>query len=72
MPLVLGDAGRALALSERLEAAGYLVTAIRPPTVPDGTARLRFTFSAGHSEDHVRALAAAVQAGMAAVAGMAP
>ena len=72
VPLVLGDAERALALSDRLEAAGFLVTAIRPPTVPDGTARLRFTFSAGHSEDHVRALAAAVQAGIAGVAENAP
>jgi 8-amino-7-oxononanoate synthase len=65
VPLVLGDAERALALSGILEAAGYLVAAIRPPTVPDGTARLRFTFSAGHSEDHVRALAVAVQVGLA-------
>lgn len=65
VPLVLGDAERALALSEELEAAGFLVAAIRPPTVPDGTARLRFTFSAGHSEGQVRALADAVRAGLA-------
>jgi 8-amino-7-oxononanoate synthase len=62
---VLGDAERALALSEELEAAGFLVAAIRPPTVPEGTARLRFTFSAGHSEEQVRALANAVRAGLA-------
>ena len=65
VPLVLGDAERALALSEELEAAGFLVAAIRPPTVPEGTARLRFTFSAGHSEEQVRALANAVRAGLA-------
>lgn len=68
VPLVLGDAERALELSDRLEAVGFLVAAIRPPTVPDGTARLRFTFSAGHSEDHVRSLAAAVRAGLAGMA----
>jgi 8-amino-7-oxononanoate synthase len=68
VPLVLGDAERALALSEGLEAAGFLVAAIRPPTVPMGTARLRFTFSAGHSEDQVSALADAVRAQMAGMA----
>ena len=65
VPLVLGDAERALALGGWLEGAGYLVTAIRPPTVPKGTARLRFTFSAGHGKEHVRALAAAVSEGLA-------
>ena len=55
-PLVLGSAERALAFSQALECQGILVTAIRPPTVPEGTARLRFTFSAAHSEDQVRQL----------------
>lgn len=52
-PLRVGDAGEALALSERLLADGLLVTAIRPPTVPPGTARLRVTLSAVHTSGHV-------------------
>ena len=52
-PLLIGDAGEALALSDRLLAEGLLVTAIRPPTVPQGTARLRVTLSAAHRVDHV-------------------
>jgi 8-amino-7-oxononanoate synthase len=51
--LLLGEAGVALAASRALEAAGLLVTAIRPPTVPAGTARLRITFSATHTETDV-------------------
>jgi 8-amino-7-oxononanoate synthase len=61
VPVVIGGAAEALAASERLLAQGFLVTAIRPPTVPDGTARLRITFSAGHSEEDIRALVAAVR-----------
>jgi 8-amino-7-oxononanoate synthase len=57
--VVLGSAERALRASEELKMAGFLVAAIRPPTVPAGTSRLRFTFSAAHSETSVRALAAA-------------
>ncbi len=41
LPLIVGDDGRALALQARLEAAGLLTVAIRPPTVPPGSARLR-------------------------------
>ena len=58
--LVLGASDRALAASETLCAAGYLVAAIRPPTVPNGTARLRLAFSALHSEADVAALAKAL------------
>ena len=52
-PLLVGDAGAALSLSDRLRACGLLVTAIRPPTVPTGSARLRITFSAAHEPAHV-------------------
>lgn len=48
--LILGSAETAMAASSKLEALGLLVTAIRPPTVPAGTSRLRITFSAAHSE----------------------
>jgi 8-amino-7-oxononanoate synthase len=57
VPLVLGDVETTVAASELLEANGFLVTAIRPPTVPSGTARLRFTFSACHTEEQVRRVA---------------
>jgi 8-amino-7-oxononanoate synthase len=52
-PLLVGDAGQAVALSEALQERGILISAIRPPTVPVGTARLRITFSAAHSESQV-------------------
>jgi len=52
-PVLLGDAHRALAWSQRLRELGLWVPAIRPPTVPRETARLRFTFSAAHSAAHV-------------------
>jgi 8-amino-7-oxononanoate synthase len=59
--IVLGSAERALRASDELKLAGFLVPAIRPPTVPAGTSRLRVTFSAAHREERVRALAAAVR-----------
>ena len=59
VPVIVGTPERALDLSKALERAGFLVVAIRPPTVPDGTARLRFTFSAAHDEAQVDALAEA-------------
>jgi len=52
-PMVVGDAQRALALSTRLREAGILIAAIRPPTVPKGSSRLRITLSAAHSEEHI-------------------
>ena len=52
-PIVVGTSERALALSAALRARGLLVTAIRPPTVPQGTARLRVTLSAAHTEQQV-------------------
>lgn len=61
VPLIVGTSDAALKASRALEARGFLVSAIRPPTVPDGTARLRVTFSAAHAEDDVRRLAEAVR-----------
>ncbi|MBT5331141.1 MAG: 8-amino-7-oxononanoate synthase [Porticoccaceae bacterium] len=55
-PLIVGDNSRALECSAKLREAGILVTAIRPPTVPEGSARLRITLTAAHSEDHLRQL----------------
>lgn len=52
-PILVGDPQRALAMSAALERRGILVSAIRPPTVPEGTARLRVTLSAAHSETQV-------------------
>ncbi len=52
-PLLLGDAQAALDAADALERQGFLVTAIRPPTVPQGKARLRITLSAAHEEAHV-------------------
>jgi 8-amino-7-oxononanoate synthase len=60
VPVLIGDAAKALAMSKQLEAAGFLVVAIRPPTVPPGTARLRVAFSAAHEEAQVDALADAL------------
>lgn len=51
--LITGSAEKAVALSNALAERGILVTAIRPPTVPAGTARLRITLSAAHEESHV-------------------
>lgn len=55
-PILIGDAGQAMALSRRLRERGLLVTAIRPPTVPAGSARLRVTLSAAHSAAQVQLL----------------
>jgi 8-amino-7-oxononanoate synthase len=52
-PLMVGGSEKALELSEALRHRGILISAIRPPTVPPGSARLRITFSAAHSEQHV-------------------
>ena len=55
-PIMVGDNPTALALSQALEDRGLLVSAIRPPTVPVGEARLRVTFSAGHSREDLDCL----------------
>jgi len=61
-PLVIGINTEALAVSEALARAGLLVPAIRPPTVPRGTARLRISLSAAHCAEDVERLAAALNA----------
>jgi 8-amino-7-oxononanoate synthase len=57
VPLIVGDAEAALQASRLLEDEGFLVIAIRPPTVPTGTARLRFAFTAQHPDDEIERLA---------------
>ncbi|BAU56434.1 8-amino-7-oxononanoate synthase [Halorhodospira halochloris] len=52
-PIIVGSAQNALSWSSELEQAGFRVAAIRPPTVPEGTSRLRISFTAQHSEDDV-------------------
>jgi 8-amino-7-oxononanoate synthase len=55
-PLMVGDARRAVAVSNLLRQRGILIGAIRPPTVPAGTSRLRITLSAAHSNEQVQQL----------------
>lgn len=59
-PLIVGENKTALDLAQTLERAGLWAPAIRPPTVPDGTARLRVSLSAAHTADDVDALLAAL------------
>jgi len=65
IPIVLETPERALRASTALEALGFLVVPIRPPTVPEGTARLRVTFSAAHTAADVDGLATALAAVLA-------
>jgi 8-amino-7-oxononanoate synthase len=60
-PLLVGSAQAAMKAMQALEAQGLLVTAIRPPTVPAGQARLRITLSAAHEEAHVDRLLGALE-----------
>ena len=55
-PIMLGSTKLALKISQQLSDQGILVTAIRPPTVPDGLSRLRVTFSANHTEKNIQQL----------------
>jgi 8-amino-7-oxononanoate synthase len=61
VPVFIGSSRAAVRVSRKLEERGILVPAIRPPSVPEGTARLRISLSAGHSEDDVRRLVSALQ-----------
>jgi 8-amino-7-oxononanoate synthase len=61
VPLVIGEAADAMRLSRLLEERGLFVPAIRPPSVPDGTARLRISLTAAHSKEDVIRLVEALQ-----------
>jgi len=61
IPVIVGEADRAVRLSVRLRDEGFFVPAIRPPTVPEGEACLRISLTAGHTEEMIAALAAAMQ-----------
>ena len=52
-PVIIGSSEKTVAMSQQLLDKNILISAIRPPTVPEGTSRLRITFSATHSEEHV-------------------
>jgi 8-amino-7-oxononanoate synthase len=67
--VIIGDNARALALSAALDAEGVLVAAIRPPTVPAGTARLRVTFSAAHEPADIDRLLAALATALVRTGG---
>ena len=60
LPVVLGGEAETLAAADRLREAGMLVAAVRPPTVPRGTSRLRLTLTCEHTDEEVEALVAAV------------
>lgn len=62
VPAMIGAEADALALSAKLEAAGFLASAIRPPTVPPGTSRLRIALRASHSTADIDAFVAALEA----------
>ncbi|HEY8568392.1 8-amino-7-oxononanoate synthase [Microbulbifer sp.] len=66
-PLVLGCEKTVLAVAAQLQQLGYLVGAIRPPTVPAGTARLRITVSAAHTEAQIDGMLQALMSALAAV-----
>ena len=65
IPIILGEAQRALKIAETLQRTGFDVRAIRPPTVPEGTSRLRVSVHADHSESEIQALAAALGSAIA-------
>jgi 8-amino-7-oxononanoate synthase len=64
VPVVVGGNERALAFAEALEHGGVLGVAIRPPTVPEGTARIRFSLTAAHTDEHVEQALAAIEAAL--------
>jgi 8-amino-7-oxononanoate synthase len=61
VPIIIGDAAKTLSASRLLEDEGFLVTAIRPPTVPIGTSRLRLAFTAAHPDAEIERLASIIR-----------
>ena len=61
VPIIIGDTDRTMTYAAALEDDGFLITGIRPPTVAEGTARLRFTFCANHKQRDIHALAASIK-----------
>jgi 8-amino-7-oxononanoate synthase len=57
VPIIVGEAREAMAQAKKLEDEGFLVAAIRPPTVPAGSARLRLAFCAAHADEDIVRLA---------------
>lgn len=64
VPVVIGDDARAMEAARALRASGYFVQAIRPPTVPEGSARLRITVSAAHRAGDLRGFAESLAAAL--------
>jgi 8-amino-7-oxononanoate synthase len=71
VPVVLGDNRWAVAVAERVQARGFDVRAVRPPTVAPGTARLRISVHADHTEEQIDRVAAAVAQAIAETATLA-
>jgi len=65
IPVILGEEERTLAVARTLQNAGFDVRAIRPPTVPEGTSRLRVSIHADHGENEILALAEALRSAVA-------
>ena len=61
VPILLGDDAKAVSAAERLQSMGFDVRAVRPPTVPEGTARLRISIHADHTFEQLDALASAIR-----------
>jgi 8-amino-7-oxononanoate synthase len=61
VPIIVGAEDNALAASRKLAEHGFYVSAVRPPTVPPGTARLRLTFTAQHPDEEIARLAQVVR-----------
>jgi 8-amino-7-oxononanoate synthase len=68
VPIVIGAEEKALAASSLLAEHGFFVSAVRPPTVPPGTARLRLTFTAQHPDEEIARLANVLRETLAAAA----
>lgn len=64
VPVMIGDASRAMDVAEKVREDGFEVRAVRPPTVPEGTSRLRIVVHATHSEEQIEGLAASVSKAM--------